>query len=242
MSEPQKDAFQLSAAVRAPLSVVVSQQLRDAIVSGRVAAGTELPSEQELAERFAVGRSTVREAVRILQAQGLISGGDTVSTRRPRVSTEDGLSTAAALAMENALRLGQIPLRDLVELRVILEGAIVEAAATATPEALAEARAALEDMRGPPEQFTAADLRFHHGLALASGNAAMPLLMGVLRTAIAGHLGVALARRPDPQAATQQLAGEHETIYRAVAEGRGADARALITDHIRDFYLATGAM
>jgi DNA-binding FadR family transcriptional regulator len=50
-----------------------------------------------------VGRSTVREALRILQAQGLVSGGDTVSTTKPRVSNEKALGDAVSLAMENAL-------------------------------------------------------------------------------------------------------------------------------------------
>lgn len=234
-----KDPFQLSPTSRAPLSLLVSRQLRDAILSGRVAAGDELPSEHELAERFAVGRSTVREAVRILQAQGLLSGGDTVSTRRPRVGREEDLGAAAASAMENALRLGQIPLSDLVELRVLLEGASVEGASRAPTEALAEARAALDDMRQPgatTDDFLAADLRFHHGIALASGNAAMPLLMGVLRAAIAGHLGAALARLPDPRATAAQLTAEHEAIYEAVARADSDGARALVTRHIRDFY------
>lgn len=236
------DPFDLSPATRAPLSVVVSQRLRDAIVSGQVSAGTELPSEQELAGRFGVGRSTIREAVRILQAQGLLSGGDTVSTRRPRVSSEEGLSSAASLAMENALRLGQIPLADLVELRVLLEGAMAEAAALAPREALAEAAAALAQMEGADlVTFQAADLRFHHGLALASGNAAMPLMMGVMRSAIAAHLGEALARRTDPSATTARLTTEHAEIFAAVSEGRSADARDLVSGHIRAFYASVGA-
>ena len=115
--------FELRAEDRAPLSVLVSRQLRQAIVSGRVSVGTELPSEKELTAELGVGRSTIREALRILQAQGLLSGGDTVSTRRPRVSTHQTLSLAAAQAMENAVRLGQVPLGDLVELRVVIEGA-----------------------------------------------------------------------------------------------------------------------
>lgn len=238
---PPDSPFQLSAASRAPLSVLVSRQLRDAILSGAVASGTELPSEHELAERFEVGRSTVREAVRILQAQGLLSGGDRVTTRRPRVSGEEDLNAAAGQVLENALRLGQIPIADLVELRVLLEGASVEAAALGPEAALGEARAALDDMAesdGTLDRFLAADLRFHHGLALASGNAALPLIMGVLRQAIASHLSAALAQRPDPGACVAQLHREHAAIYQAVAAGEGSAAAALVSHHIRDFYRA----
>ena len=223
---------------RAPLAVLVSRQLRQAIVSGRVGSGAELPSEKELGEELGVGRSTVREALRILQAQGLVTGGDRVSTRRPRVSSAQGLTGAAALAMENALRLGQVPLRDLVELRVVVEGAAARAASE-RKGAVAAARAAVRAMRdasGDVDAFRAADLAFHRALADASGNAAFPLVMGVLRTAISEHLGEALKRDDEPKKTMAKLAREHEAILAAVTSGEGERARDLVTRHIRAFY------
>jgi DNA-binding FadR family transcriptional regulator len=234
-------AFVLRPEERAPLSLLVSRQLRQAIVSGKVRIGAELPSEKELTQELGVGRSTVREALRILQAQGLVSGGDTVSTRRPRVSTEEVLSGAAAVAMENVIRLGQVPLDDLVELRVVIEGAAVEMASAPGGGAFDEARAAVETMsaRGIEiEEFRAADLLFHRSLASAAGNAAFPLVMGVLRSAIGSHLGEALQREPNPKRAMAKLAKEHDAILKAVAGGRGKRARDLVTDHIRTFYRA----
>ena len=140
-----KRALELTPEERLPLSVIVARRLRDAIVSGQIGVDDELPSEKELGKQLGVGRSTIREALRILQAQGLVSGGDTVSTARPRVSAEQTL-TSAASTMENALHLGAVPLADLVELRVVIEGAIVEAAAGAKPADLADARAAIAAM------------------------------------------------------------------------------------------------
>jgi|GEM_PF-749867 len=237
---------------RAPLSVLVSRQLRQAIMSGRVAVGAELPSEKELTEELGVGRSTIREALRILQAQGLVSGGDSVSTRRARVSTHQTLNLAAAQAMENAVRLGQVPLHDLVELRVVIEGASAEGAAarprsrpkaagaaTLQDDALENARSALQTMQLPRidvETFRAADLQFHRSLASASGNAAFPLVMGVLRAAIASHLGEALHEEPDVAATMKRLALEHAAIFAAIEGGRGDRARVLVTTHIRSFY------
>lgn len=231
--------FDLRPEERAPLSLLVSRQLRQAIVSGKVGTGTELPSEKELTQELGVGRSTVREAVRILQAQGLVSGGDTVSTKRPRVSTEDALRSAAAVAIDNAMRLAQVPLDDLVELRVVLEGAAVEMAASRRDGLLAEARAAVDAMSEPGidiEQFRAADLRFHGALAGSAGNAAFPLVMGVLRTAIGSHLGEALDRERDAPKAMATLAREHGAILKAVLEGKGKRARELVTAHVREFY------
>jgi GntR family transcriptional repressor for pyruvate dehydrogenase complex len=243
VSRKLASAFALRPEARAPLSLMVSRQLRQAIVSGKVRIGAELPSEKELTQELGVGRSTVREALRILQAQGLVSGGDTVSTRRPRVSTEEVLSGAAAVAMENVIRLGQVPLDDLVELRVVIEGAAVEMAAGGggggTKSAFDEARAAVDTMSAPGieiEEFRAADLLFHRSLANAAGNAAFPLVMGVLRSAIGSHLGEALSREPSPKKAMAKLAREHDGILKAVAGGRGKRARDLVTAHIRAFY------
>ncbi len=241
MVEPGKKPvrFALRVEDRLPLSVAVSRQLREAIVSGKVSVGDELPSEKELGEQLKVGRSTVREALRILQAQGLVSGGDTVSTQRPRVSRDSTLSTAAQ-AIENVVRLGQIPLDDLVELRVVIEGAAVESAADEPDDAaLIAAREALETMQRPKldvETFRAADILFHQSLAAASGNAAFPLVMGVLRSAISAHLGEALDKVPHVQKTMAALTREHAAILEAVARAHRKLARTLVTEHIRGFY------
>lgn len=224
---------------RTPLSVLVSRQLREAIVSGELELGTELPSEKELTERFQVSRSTVREALRILGAQGLLSGGDTVSTNRPRVSNELTVSMASD-ALENVLRLGGLPLRDLVGLRLLLEGAALQDG-RADPERLAEARLALAEMTRPNADvrtFHAADVRFHISLAGSGGNRAVPLVMKVIQHAIAGHLRGALESMADPGPTQQRLAAEHASILRAVERGDGQQAQQLLQSHVQDFYAA----
>jgi DNA-binding FadR family transcriptional regulator len=245
MVQSRKSAsFDLRAEERAPLSVMVSRQLRRAIVTGKVGMGTELPSEKELVRELGVGRSTVREALRILQAQGLVSGGDTVSTKRPRVSNEKALGDAVSLAMENALALGQVPLGDLVELRVLLEGAAVASAARREERAIEAAHEAVRTMKEKGidvETFRAADLAFHHALVLASGNAAFPLLMGVIRQAVSNHLGEALDRVKSPRLAMSALAKEHEAILAAVEKGKPQLAEKLVSGHIRDFYRKSDA-
>ena len=222
---------------RTPLSLLVSRQIRDAIVSGELVVGSELPSEKELTQRFAVSRSTIREALRILQAQGLLSGGDTVSTSRPRVSGELSLG-AASEALENVLRLGQVPLPDLIELRLLLEAAALETVPRDAP-GLEDAHRELELMRRPGidvSVFHDADVRFHITLAAAGGNSAVPLVMNVLRHAIASHLLETLDALPDPARTLARLTGEHAAILAAVEAGDGARARRLLRSHVEDFY------
>ncbi len=222
---------------RTPLSLLVSRQLREAIVSGELSVGTELPTEKELTEHFRVSRSTIREALRILQAQGLLSGGDTVSTTRPRVSSELTSATASD-ALENVIRLGQIPLGDLIELRQLLEGTAV---ATAHPDAgcLVAAHEALVVMQEPgidPESFHEADVAFHISLSGLAGNTAFPLVMTVLRDAIASHLLGALHAMDDAGPTVGRLAAEHAAIFDAVTDGDGERARDLVRAHIWEFY------
>jgi GntR family transcriptional regulator, transcriptional repressor for pyruvate dehydrogenase complex len=232
--------IELSREDRLPLSVVIARRLREAIITGKLVADEELPSEKDLCEQLGVGRSTVREAIRILQAQGLVSGGDTVSTARPRVSTTLAATSAAAM-MENVLRLGQVPLADLIELRVVIEGAIVAAAAAAETrdlvpahEAIAAMHAAGDDIEG----FRTADLQFHRALASASGNTAFGLVMGVLRDAISAHLGETLRK---VEGAPARLRREHEAILDAVERRHAKRARQLVGEHIVDFYEASAS-
>lgn len=233
--------FPFAKTTREPLSVAVSKNLRQAIVSGQISVGTEMPSEKELGQRLGVGRSTVREALRILQAQGLLSGGDTVSTQRPRVSAEKSMSTAADV-MENVLRLGQVPLSDIVELRIALERAMVGLAAARAkkkPAVLDDAKDALAVMKVEGldvERFRAADLAFHKGIARATGNAAFPLVMEVLREVVSAHLGERLHEVPSAKAAMTRLAREHAAILAAIERGDGDEASAAVESHIRGFY------
>jgi GntR family transcriptional repressor for pyruvate dehydrogenase complex len=232
--EPEARMFK--PVTRSPLSLLVARQLREAIVSGQMSVGTFMPTEKELTEQFAVSRSTVREAIRILQAQGLLSGGDSVSTARPKVSAEQA-SASASQGLENAVKMGSIPLADLVELRLLLEGAAVRREIK-DPSVLEDARDALELMRAPGidiETFHAADVRFHICLAGAGGSTVFPLVMMVLRDAIASYLLEALAATDDPAVLTR-LVDEHAAILDAVQKGHREKAASLMQSHILNFY------
>ncbi|RFA25554.1 hypothetical protein CAI21_18665 [Alkalilimnicola ehrlichii] len=229
----------LSPVGREPLSVIVAGRIRDAIVSGQLPDGSPLPGEKELGARFEVGRSTVREALRILQAQGLVTGGDRVSTRTPTVNGRGAVSSAA-FALENVLRLGQVPLQDLVSLRLLIEqSALALAAARLDDEgrgraedAIAEMDAAADDI----ECFIDADVAFHATLIDAAGNAAYVLVNNVLRGTMAEHLRVALQRAQDLPAVTAKLNREHRAILAAACAGDGSLAAQRVGAHIRDFY------
>jgi GntR family transcriptional repressor for pyruvate dehydrogenase complex len=222
--------------VRNPVYTQVAEQLREAILAGRLRPGEPVPTERELAETFSVSRASVREALRALQAQGLITA--TGSPTRSLVAS--AVDVPAQDALENLLRLNGVRLGDLIELRCVLESAAVRAAAQRhEPELLADAQRAVDEMNGGRvtiEEFDEADVRFHVALARASGNEAIHLVMTALRGAAARHLLDALRARKDPERTLRRLAKEHEAILAAVEAGVGEVAAELVERHIRGFY------
>jgi DNA-binding FadR family transcriptional regulator len=224
--------------VRSPVYLQVAEQLREAILSGELSPGEALPAERELSETFGASRASVREALRVLQAQGLITGG---GAPMPAVVSEESTGPARD-ALIALLRLNRVELDDLVELRCVLESAALKRAALdPDPARLVEARQALEDMRVPGvsvESFDEADVRFHVALARASGNEATHLVMAALRDAVARHLLAALRAQPNPRRLLRRLTTEHEAILEAVEAGDGDHAASLVDAHIRRFYKA----
>jgi GntR family transcriptional repressor for pyruvate dehydrogenase complex len=221
---------------RVPLYLQIAEQLREAILQGRLAPGQPLPTERELAESFGASRASIREALRALQAQGLIVGGGAPG---PAVVAED-LHGAAGDAIATLLRLKQVELSDLVDLRCLLEMHAVERAAKRPDRArLDQARLALEVMQEDGigiEAFDEADVRFHVALVRASGNEAMQLLMLALRDPVAAHLLKALRAQSDPRGTLERLTREHAEILEAVEGGEESRAATLVERHIRGFY------
>lgn len=233
-------AFEGTAVVRDPAYVQVARQLREAILDGRLRPGDELPAERELCAQFGVSRTTVREALRALQAQGLaVTTGPTAPLRVP---APEQLGTGPVReGLVHLLRLGRVPLGDLVELRCALESAAVAAAATAPAAPMGQAHAAIEEMRGAvgdPEAFEQADVRFHMALVAASGNEAIQLVMLAVRDSISAHLLDALRAEPAPARTAAQLIRQHEAILAAVEAGDARDAEQLVRDHVMAFYRA----
>lgn len=243
------------AVVRRPAYEQVAAQLREAILDGRFAPGDELPTERELCQQFGVSRTTVREALRALQAQGLaVVAGATAPLRVPAAAELSAGPLRESLV--HLLRLGRVPLGDLVELRCALEAQAAASAALlvasghygAAPagsgsadDPLGAARAELELMRTVGDDvvaFEQADVRFHLALAAASGNEAIQLVMLAVRDSIAAHLLDALRAEPAPARAIARLVRQHDAILAAIEAGDARDAEQLLRDHVMGFYRA----
>jgi GntR family transcriptional repressor for pyruvate dehydrogenase complex len=222
---------------RPTLYVEVADQIRSAILDGTLSSGEKLPSERELARQFGVSRASVREALRHLQAQGLLAPRGRTSPLQSAGSDQAALRFREALT--HVAQLQGVSLGDLVELRVAIEGAaLVRAAASPVRAQLDEARAALTVMERPDasaQAFQEADLAFHLALVAAGGNQALLLVMQAVKDAIRAHL--------DGQLSTRALAklrpgivAEHRAMLRSVERGAGEAAGAQLRRHLREFY------
>ena len=221
---------------RQPVYQQVAARIRRAIVNGELASGEALPTERELSEDFGVSRASVREALRQLESQGLVTGGRTAQGR----TVAGGGVQVISRAIADSLALQHISLDDLVELRCTIEAAALRRAASDPDrDSLADAGEALEVMRRPDVDavaFDAADVRFHTALVEASGNQAMHAVMLAARQSQFRYLGQALADAPDQPGTFSRLATEHADILAAVNRGDGDRAAALVQAHIIRFY------
>lgn len=153
----------------------VSQQLRSSILAGRIGADGVLPSEGELAQLLGVSRTVVREAMRSLQAQGLVEKSQ---GRRARLKPAG--AQAVAESLEVMLSRTDLSLVHLLEVRRALEAEIAALAAERATEAqirgLYEAIQHQRDARSLHESAQA-DILFHRRLVAMTGNRLFELFL-----------------------------------------------------------------
>jgi DNA-binding FadR family transcriptional regulator len=216
----------------------IEADLRD----GRLAPGDRLAPERELATQLGVGRSSVREALRVLEVLGLIrtaTGSGPTSGAIIVASPRGGLS--ALLRLQVAAT--GFPVDDVVRTRVILETAAVEAVASSADRDTAAAHVVLDAMDADnltPAEFLALDAQLHLALAEASGNVVVAAMMEGLRTAIESYAAAGAATIPDWTATAARLRTEHRDIISAIDAGEGSRAHRLVHEHITRYYAEAG--
>jgi GntR family transcriptional regulator, transcriptional repressor for pyruvate dehydrogenase complex len=222
---------------KVPVYLQIAEQLSDAILAGDLPPGTVLPPERELAESFRASRASIREALRALQAQGLILDREGAPMRAIVAGEASPVRRAALVGL---LRFDTVPLADLVEFRCVIESAALRwAAAAADRGRLDRVRAALEAMDDPAltaEDFDEADVAFHTELVRASGNEAMHQVMAALHDPVARHMRETRRGKSRPEVARRRLVAEHHDMLTAVEAGAGDRAADLVIRHIRGYY------
>lgn len=222
----------------------VLEQIQKQISSGRLGPGDRLPGERELAEYLDVGRAGVREALRVLEAMGVITAGVGSGPSAGSVVSASGRSAMANL-LRLHLALARFTQREVMEVRVQLERwAVSEAAGRAREADIASLRAVLLRMRQPEigyEEFNEYDTSFHVTLANMCGNALLAELMGALRDVLKREMVAVFENLQDWRATAVGLIEEHQEIVDAIEAGDAHRAASTVERHIADFYVLTDA-
>jgi GntR family transcriptional regulator, transcriptional repressor for pyruvate dehydrogenase complex len=217
---------------RTPLIDEVVVRLRELIESSRYAPGDRLPSERSLSEDLRVGRSTIREALRTLEALGLIElrqgRGAFVSAKDPAA---DDRPPFADWPSSYRWRIA-----DVIEARVELEsGTAALAAGRRREENLRRMRAALDEFdhasaRRDLSALVLADVAFHDAIA----ECANPVLASLLRSMRSQGIrsrSTSLRRRERWASVRER----HEAIYEAIAARDPEQAAKRMESHLLDF-------
>jgi DNA-binding FadR family transcriptional regulator len=216
-------------------------QVENAILEGRLKVGDRLPPERELAEIFNVSRASVREALRVLEAFGVLSARRGTGAESGSIVSAQNESPLSGLLRLYASLL-QMPITDLLDVREALEMLTArQAAERAGPEEIERLGAIVQSMRRSkaPEEFLTLDTDFHLTLARASGNSVVPLILGAVRDAIARQMLLAFQALDEAgrwNAERAFLVKEHAQLVQTIAAHDPDEAAKAFSHHVHAFY------
>lgn len=222
---------------------LVIESIEDQILAGALRVGDPLPPERELAARLQVSRAGVREAVRVLEGQGVL---------RSRVGSGVEAGTFVAALPDQALTrflrlhvaLANYPVADVTAARITLDRSSAALAATqASDEGIAAIRAALargdaDDLS--PEEFNDADTAFHVAIAEAGGNRLIASMTVAIRESLSHSILLSLRAHPNWRPLAARLHAQHTALLDAIAAHEPERAADLAEQHIRDARAALG--
>jgi GntR family transcriptional repressor for pyruvate dehydrogenase complex len=214
----------------------VAAVIQTSILLGDLPPGSRLPDESELAERHGVGRSTIREALRVLSGRGWVhtvrgpSGGVFVSKPDPQAMGRD-LGHDLAFLVGGA----SVSFAEVLEARHIHEETAVRlAAGRAGPAEIERIRQLAERAKhliDDPETFTRENVDFHLAVSEATHNRLLLLWMWAMRQVLEGVMGAAASTRER----RLHVAGQHVIIANAIAARDPEAAVAAMGRHLSDF-------
>lgn len=209
----------------------IVRALQDQIRRGELKPGDRLPPERRLAAMFDASRSSVREALRVLELSGLV-----YSRHGEGNFVAEAIPPGAALTLVDFLERQRAGLLDLSEARRLFEPYLASlAAGRATSDDVEELRRAAEEEEtrlraGETLAAFRADRAFHHAIAVATGNQTLVTLHSYLSDLVAAGRREAL----ENDVRRAQSAVDHRRVYRAIARRDGAAARAAMVRHLEN--------
>lgn len=213
-------------------ALLVAYRIVDQIARQNLQPGTPLATERDMLAEFSVARGTLREALRFLEMQGVITiktgpGGG------PVVAMPDSRHLASLIGL--LLQFRGARFRTVVDARLSLEPVLAaKASENVTPDQLDDLSASIEAMRENLDDstfFLDENENFHELIAAASGNEVFSLLISSLAWITDGTaLGVEYRRSQ-----REHVLDEHQRIFDAIRAGKPDRAATAMREHLNDF-------
>jgi len=203
-------------------------KFQEMLREGVLTQGTRLPPERELAAHFNVARSSLRQALKVLEIMGII-------TQKVGDGSYLNTDTSAVLAvpMEFLFLLDDTSVEELTELRLLMEPGLARLAAQrASADDIALLRKSIKDLESSSKdklKLVSSDLLFHRAIFAASKNRAASSLFQTIHRAMAKMIMVT-----SQLVELEHTLSFHKPIMHAIEQRNGELAASLMTDHLRD--------
>lgn len=215
----------------------VIARIEEQIVGGDLSVGDRLPAERDLAAMLEVSRAAVREAIRTLEAQGVLASG---------VGTDGGtfVTSLSSEALTRTIRLhvslANFSMPDVLEARVMLERHSARLAAArhdaADLTALEEVLHRMADNGTTRDEYNDLDTRFHVLIAETSHNTLITDITTAVRESMRVPILDSFHASADWERRAEELTSAHRAIFTAIRDGDGAVAANTVERHIRSAY------
>jgi GntR family transcriptional regulator, transcriptional repressor for pyruvate dehydrogenase complex len=210
-------------------SEVIALEIVRSIASGGLGTGDRLPTETDMLAQYGVSRESLREALRLLEVQGLITlkrgpGGG------PLVGSVDPVYLARTATLY--FHMCGATYDELVDTWLLTEPLLAEKAATNPDRVLVRTsmKPYFEQTSGARTPgFIAAATGFHAVIPTLAGNRVFSLLLEAVGCIMVEHI----LRDLDPHVISREIDEDHDAIARAISAGQGTKARKLMAEHIQ---------
>jgi len=215
----------------------LSEDLRRRILSGDLALGDRLPSEPELALQYGVSRSTVREALRVLESQNLVvttrgaTGGSWINhPNREQIAgyLETGFRLMTLALPNSSSGLSVLTVEGLLEARAIIEVPAAELAAERRSLPQLHAMELALQTQEPNSEVHVMHRNFHDVIFEASGNA----LLATVSLPIYAVIDERFIHDRAPETMASEIADDHRRIYNAIRAKDVAEAGTAMREHL----------
>ncbi|GAB7386884.1 FadR/GntR family transcriptional regulator [Bacillaceae bacterium] len=215
------------------VSQMIIERIKDSVESGVLSPGDKLPSERELSALLSVSRSAVREALSVLEAEGMLEIRPGVGVFLAKNPREEIVARLNEIFHEDDL-----PLVELLELRQALESeAAALAAERRSNEDLRRIEEALRELESAVERGEVAaeeDFQFHMAVVKASGNSMMARTLRLISDAFLKGLYKSRSHSLTVPGKTRLVLEEHREIYRAIEQRNPERARQALLRHLEN--------